>query len=157
MGCDQRRNDESHKALNSGRISFIRTCSQEVRSEGRWNSVVHGMSHVLRTGTLPPMRLITILSGLILPFTFQAQERSAIGFAATLLFNDSLRYNAFGYDGPAPLFVQAWFPLNDDRQHHRSPSGSCVRHPCGPLFSVCTMSSNCAWIALSSITTSLPR
>ena len=60
------------------------------------------------------MRLITILSGLILPFTFQAQERSAIGFADTLLFNDSLHYVAFGYDGPAPLFVQAWFPLNDD-------------------------------------------
>ncbi|HMQ76028.1 MAG TPA: hypothetical protein PKE21_08860 [Flavobacteriales bacterium] len=34
-----------------------------------------------------------------------------IGFADTLLFNDSLHYNAFGYDGPAPLFVQAWFPL----------------------------------------------
>ncbi|MBK9276365.1 MAG: hypothetical protein IPM49_17745 [Flavobacteriales bacterium] len=36
---------------------------------------------------------------------------SPIGFADTLLFNDSLRYGAFGYEGPAPLFVQAWFPL----------------------------------------------
>ena len=35
------------------------------------------------------------------------------GFADTLLFNDSLRYTGFGYDGPAPLFVQAWFPLAD--------------------------------------------
>ena len=33
-----------------------------------------------------------------------------IGYADTLLFNDSLRYSGFGYDGPAPLFVQAWFP-----------------------------------------------
>lgn len=36
-----------------------------------------------------------------------------IGFADTLLFNDGLRYQAFGYDGPAPLFVQAWFPLSE--------------------------------------------
>lgn len=36
----------------------------------------------------------------------------AIGFSATLLFNDSLRYTAFGYDGPAPLFVQIWFPAS---------------------------------------------
>ncbi len=35
-----------------------------------------------------------------------------IGFADTLLFNDSLRYAAFGYTGPAPLFVQVWFPLS---------------------------------------------
>lgn len=41
----------------------------------------------------------------------EAQDPHPIGFADTLLFNDSLRYTAFGYDGPAPLFVQAWFPL----------------------------------------------
>ncbi len=40
-----------------------------------------------------------------------AQSPHPIGFADTLLFNDSLRYTGFGYDGPAPLFVQAWFPL----------------------------------------------
>lgn len=40
-----------------------------------------------------------------------AQGPHPIGFADTLLFNDSLHYTAFGYDGPAPLFVQAWFPL----------------------------------------------
>ena len=42
-----------------------------------------------------------------------AQEKHTIGFADTLLFNDSLRYRAFGYDGAAPLFVQAWFPVDD--------------------------------------------
>ncbi|MCC7501750.1 MAG: hypothetical protein IT229_04425 [Flavobacteriales bacterium] len=41
----------------------------------------------------------------------QEPPRFNIGFADTLLFNDSLRYNAFGYEGPAPLFVQAWFPI----------------------------------------------
>jgi len=41
----------------------------------------------------------------------KAQSPHPIGFADTLLFNDSLRYTGFGYDGPAPLFVQAWFPL----------------------------------------------
>lgn len=53
---------------------------------------------------------------LALVFAFgllRAQDRHPIGFADTLLFNDSLRYTAFGYDGPAPLFVQAWFPLED--------------------------------------------
>jgi pimeloyl-ACP methyl ester carboxylesterase len=41
----------------------------------------------------------------------EAQDPHPIGYADTLLFNDSLHYTAFGYDGPAPLFVQAWFPL----------------------------------------------
>ncbi len=41
----------------------------------------------------------------------EAQDPHPIGFADTLLFNDSLRYTGYGYDGPAPLFVQAWFPL----------------------------------------------
>lgn len=43
----------------------------------------------------------------------QSPPRYTIGFADTLLFNDSLRYSAFGYDGPAPLFVQAWFPIQE--------------------------------------------
>lgn len=34
-----------------------------------------------------------------------------VGFADTLLFSEGLRYSGSGYDGPAPLFVQAWFPL----------------------------------------------
>jgi pimeloyl-ACP methyl ester carboxylesterase len=42
-----------------------------------------------------------------------AQDRFHVGFADTLLFNDSLRYTAFGYDGPAPLFVQTWFPVEE--------------------------------------------
>ena len=46
----------------------------------------------------------------------RGQEPSAsryyIGFADTLLFNDRQHYAAFGYDGPAPLFVQLWFPLS---------------------------------------------
>lgn len=41
----------------------------------------------------------------------QAGGPSPVGFADTLLFSDSLHYRAFGYDGPAPLFLQAWFPL----------------------------------------------
>jgi len=53
---------------------------------------------------------------LLMPVLFawgslHAQAPHPIGFADTLLFNDSLHYTAFGYAGPAPLFVQAWFPL----------------------------------------------
>lgn len=43
----------------------------------------------------------------------QGPGSGAIGFADTLLFNDSLHYAGFGYEGPAPLFVQAWFPVRD--------------------------------------------
>ena len=43
----------------------------------------------------------------------QSPTRYTIGFADTLLFNDSLHYTGFGYDGPAPLFVQAWFPIEE--------------------------------------------
>lgn len=42
-----------------------------------------------------------------------AQAPPPIGFVDQSLFNDSLRYTAFGYKGPAPLFVQAWFPLKE--------------------------------------------
>ncbi|HEY0978781.1 MAG TPA: hypothetical protein VGE21_15015 [Flavobacteriales bacterium] len=59
---------------------------------------------------------VTLLGSVILlsqPISGQPStgEPFSIGFADTLLFNDSLHYNAFGYHGPAPLFVQAWFPL----------------------------------------------
>lgn len=60
------------------------------------------------------------LLGLVLLFTHAAFGQPStgasyhIGFADTLLFNDSLHYAAFGYDGPAPLFVQLWFPLSAD-------------------------------------------
>lgn len=40
-----------------------------------------------------------------------AQTPHPIGFGDTLLYVDDLHYSGFGYDGPAPLFVQAWFPL----------------------------------------------
>lgn len=44
-----------------------------------------------------------------------AQEAPTfVGFSDTLLFNDSVLYSAFGYHGPAPLFVQAWFPVDLD-------------------------------------------
>jgi pimeloyl-ACP methyl ester carboxylesterase len=43
----------------------------------------------------------------------QNDER-IIGFADTLLFCDSVHYAEFGYDGPAPLFIQLWYPLGDD-------------------------------------------
>jgi len=48
---------------------------------------------------------------LVVSSSSSAQAPHPIGFANTLLFNDSLHYSAFGYKGPAPLFVQAWFPL----------------------------------------------
>ena len=34
-----------------------------------------------------------------------------VGFADTLIFNEELTYEQFGYKGPAPLFVQVWYPL----------------------------------------------
>lgn len=46
--------------------------------------------------------------------TFGQVPAHSIGFADTLLFNDSLHYTAFGYDGPAPLFVQVWFLLANE-------------------------------------------
>ncbi len=58
-----------------------------------------------------PLALVLLLSG-------AAFGRSAsgppypIGFADTLLFNERLHFEAFGYDGAAPLFVQIWFPLS---------------------------------------------
>ena len=60
------------------------------------------------------MRVLSVtvlLVGLCLALRLHAQQPHPIGFADALLFNDSLHYTAFGYEGPAPLFVQAWFPL----------------------------------------------
>lgn len=54
-----------------------------------------------------------LVSGMCFALGLHAQEPQPIGFADTLLFNDSLRYTAFGYEGPAPFFVQAWFPLEN--------------------------------------------
>ena len=68
-----------------------------------------------RFDTLCAMRLTVALSGIVLSLVLQAQGHYAIGFADTLLFNDSLHYTAFAYDGPAPLIVQAWFPLDHDQ------------------------------------------
>lgn len=57
-------------------------------------------------------RGVWIAFGLFVPALVLAQPSPpSIGFADTLLFNDSVRYTGFGYDGPAPLFVQAWFPI----------------------------------------------
>lgn len=55
----------------------------------------------------------TAFALVVLDIGLFAQDPHPISFADTLLFNDSLRYSGFGYDGPAPLFVQAWFPLDD--------------------------------------------
>lgn len=37
----------------------------------------------------------------------------AVGYADTLLYNTGVDLSDFGYSGPAPLFVQHWFPLPD--------------------------------------------
>ncbi|MEZ4756673.1 MAG: hypothetical protein R2817_07595 [Flavobacteriales bacterium] len=57
------------------------------------------------------MRWTLLLSALFLWRVLYAQGPYPIGFADTVLFNGEVHYSAFGYDGPAPLFVQAWFPL----------------------------------------------
>ncbi len=62
------------------------------------------------------MRLRFLGLALTLAFAVMGQEppdtKYHIGFKDTLLFNDRQLYTAFGYDGPAPLFVQLWFPLS---------------------------------------------
>ncbi len=35
-----------------------------------------------------------------------------VGFCDTILFDESITYNEFGYHGAAPLFVQIWHPVN---------------------------------------------
>lgn len=59
-----------------------------------------------------PPAFVLLLSGAVFGRSATGPPYS-IGFADTLLFNDRLHYAAFGYDGPAPLFVQVWFPLDD--------------------------------------------
>ncbi|MCW5898573.1 MAG: hypothetical protein KIT10_04825 [Flavobacteriales bacterium] len=59
------------------------------------------------------MRVTVFVMGVCLSGLLQGQPPRHIAFADTLLFNDSLHYTAFGYDGPAPLFVQAWFPEDE--------------------------------------------
>lgn len=62
------------------------------------------------------MRSLLISGALALAIVLHAQDEGVlpfrVGFADTLIYNDGLRYKAFGYEGPAPLFVQAWFPLD---------------------------------------------
>jgi pimeloyl-ACP methyl ester carboxylesterase len=63
----------------------------------------------------------------------KAQSPHPIGFADTLLFNDSLRYTGSGYDGPAPLFVQAWFPIEEQTTARLTYRQLRERHLTGPL------------------------
>lgn len=35
----------------------------------------------------------------------------SVGYCDTILFDDSLNYSQFNYDGPAPIFVQIWHPV----------------------------------------------
>lgn len=62
------------------------------------------------------MRRTVIGLQLLLACAVRGQKPSApeysVGFADTLLFNTAQHYAEFGYDGPAPLFVQLWFPLS---------------------------------------------
>ncbi|MBL7938153.1 MAG: hypothetical protein JNL43_02235 [Flavobacteriales bacterium] len=62
-----------------------------------------------------PLRIVCAALIVLLGTATSAQTPPlyTIGFSDTLLFNDSLRYASFGYDGPAPLFVQAWFPIEE--------------------------------------------
>ncbi|HRT53151.1 MAG TPA: hypothetical protein P5291_03660, partial [Flavobacteriales bacterium] len=64
------------------------------------------------------MRRKVLALAMLLAGSTQAQDPAdtnyRIGFGDTLLFNDRLHYAAFGYDGPAPLFAQLWFPLIED-------------------------------------------
>ena len=63
----------------------------------------------------------------------QQPHRYTIGFADTLLFNDSLHYTGFRYDGPAPLFVQAWFPIEEPTTTRLTHQQLRERRPNAPL------------------------
>ena len=79
-----------------------------------WEGLIRRRSSSDGLGYLVSMKRPSLLIALLFVSTsVDAQPPRPIGFADTLLFNDSLRYTAFGYDGPAPLFVQAWFPLDN--------------------------------------------
>ncbi len=70
--------------------------------------------------TFHPMRVA--LLGLVLLLARAAAGQTStgapfhVGYVDTLLFNERLHYAAFGYDGPAPLFVHVWFPLTTEPQ-----------------------------------------
>lgn len=63
-------------------------------------------------------RGLVLCSALLLALGAVAQDHPgfAIGYADTVLLNERQRYAAFGYEGPAPLFVQIWFPLAEAPQ-----------------------------------------
>jgi hypothetical protein len=46
-----------------------------------------------------------------LAHALHAQDPLSVGFADTVLFL-ATPYSGYGYAGPAPLFVQAWFPID---------------------------------------------
>jgi len=62
------------------------------------------------------MRVPSVALGLLFASTACGQTstgaESRVGFVDTVLFNGQLHYVGYGYDGPAPLFVQGWFPLS---------------------------------------------
>lgn len=76
----------------------------------------------------------------------QAQQRfewniplgpHAVGFHDTLLFVEDLTYQGHGYQGPAPLFVQHWFPLAEPPGHvHCTYGGLRERRLPGALLPV---------------------
>lgn len=59
------------------------------------------------------MRLVNLLVIACLWLPARAQGPHPVGFSYATLYNDSLPYSAFGYNGPAPLFLQIWHPLNE--------------------------------------------
>lgn len=79
-------------------------------------------------------QLVAGLCGLLGTTTdARSTPRHTVGFAYTGLFNDSLRYTAFGCDGPAPFFVQAWFPIEGPNAHRLSSHQLRERHLSGAL------------------------
>ena len=93
--------------------------------------------NAVRRKTHDPLSILLLLATMLWASTASAQTPPpyTIGFADTLLFSDSLHYAGFGYEGPAPLFVQAWFPIEEPatirlryRQlRHRTLSGPLRR------------------------------
>ncbi len=67
--------------------------------------------------------LPVLLLGLLLSFQTKSQSHNLyegfleygiyqIGFYDTLIYNQDLPYEGFGYSGSTPLFVQVWYPLD---------------------------------------------
>lgn len=67
------------------------------------------------TAILSAMRCLVFGIQVIICAVLFGQETNtvpiAIGHADTVLFSDGLHYTGYGYDGPAPLFLQAWLPV----------------------------------------------